>query len=590
LKRIGLCKPVNGYEKIISKKIAPMKTIKLLLILIFCLLAAKSLWAQIKVMPLGDSITYDNRITETRPVGQRTAYRQPLYLYLKDDGYDVDFVGSQIAGQDAAPSFDPDNEGHPGWQADGDPGGENIAPKIYNWLSDHPADIILLHIGTNDISGGQDPAGVASEIAQILDEIDRYETDKGVKVWVILARIISRTDSMASATTTFNNQIQPMVDARKGDNIIVVDMEHNAGLIYMIDQSSPYYGGDMYDRLHPNVSGYEKMAALWLADGLLTILPQADAGTDQNVDEKTFVTLDGSWSVDPDAPDGNPSPLDYLWAQQSGTSVELSNPTAQKPTFTAPAVGLSGEKLEFQLTVTDIDGFEHSNSVFINVNNVLIPPSVDAGSDQNVVAGRAVTLDGSNSLDPDDPGGTFPLVQWEQISGKNQITLTTPAELTTNFTAPTVDSEGDQLTFKLTVEDSDGLSSSDTVTVIVTVPEAPVADAGADQSAAEGETVTLNGLDSHDPDGTISLVQWKQISGKNQVILTTPNELTTKFTAPATDSDGDVLTFNLTVEDNDGLASEDIVSVTITSAANSTANSDGGGSGGGGCFIQTVVN
>ena len=659
-----------------------------IIIAILSLIAVRNLSAQITVMPLGDSITYDNRINENRPVGQRTAYRQQLWLDLQASGYAVDFVGSQIAGQDADPPFDPDNEGHPGWHADGDPADTSIASHIYVWLKNlydegHPADVILLHIGTNDISGGQDPADVASEIGQTLDEIQRYETDKGVDVWVILARIISRTDSLKAATTALNNQIQLIADARiaGGNKLIVVDMEKDAGLIYSID-SSPPYSGDMYDKLHPNISGYEKMAVKWF-DGLLTILPQANAGTNQNVDEKTLVTLDGSWSIDPDAPDGNPSPLDYLWVQQSGTSVELSNPAIPKPSFTAPAVGLNGEDLKFKLTVTDADGFYNSDTVLINVKNVIVPPSADAGSDQNVVAGRTVMLDGSKSLDPDgtissvlwkqdpgdthqvvltapnemtteftapavdtdgeilrftltvtdndnstnsdtvaitvykpeppvadagvdqkvgegktvtlngsnsdDPDGTISSFQWTQVSGKNQVSLTTPDEKETTFTAPAVDAGGDVLTFRLTVTDIDGLVSSDTVSVTVYLPQPPVADAGPDQSVTEGQTVTLDGSNSYDPNETNIAVQWKQLTGSTQVVLNTPNELTTEFTAPEVGADRDELTFKLTINDDDGLTSEDEVRVTITPAAVSAASSSGGGGGGGGCFIQAVM-
>jgi hypothetical protein len=205
--------------------------------------------------------------------------------------------------------------------------------------------------------------------------------------------------------------------------------------------------------------------------------------------------------------------------------------------------------------------------------------------DQNVVVGRTVTLDGLQSVDPD---GTFSVVQWKQISGKNQVILTTPNALTTEFTAPAVDTNGDVLTFELTVTDNDGLSSSDTVTVNVAVPEPPVADAGSDQSVEEGDMVTLNGSDSLDPDGTISSVRWEQVAGKNQVTLTTLTELTTEFTAPAVDSGGDTLTFKLTVKDSDNLVSDDIVNVTITPAALSATASNGGG--GGGCFIQSVTN
>ena len=49
----------------------------------------------IRIMPLGDSITYDNHEGDTRPEGLRTGYRQPLWLKLtQEGGYNVDFVGS----------------------------------------------------------------------------------------------------------------------------------------------------------------------------------------------------------------------------------------------------------------------------------------------------------------------------------------------------------------------------------------------------------------------------------------------------------------------------------------------------------------
>jgi hypothetical protein len=236
------------------------------------------------------------------------------------------------------------------------------------------------------------------------------------------------------------------------------------------------------------------------------------------------------------------------------------------------------------LTVTDADGFEHSDTVTTDVNDVLVPPTADAGPDQNVAAGRTVTLNGSNSSDPD---GTVTDVLWEQLAGGNQVTLSTPNALTSEFRAPDVDANGDVLTFKLTITDDDNLTTSDTVTVTVAMPLAPSADAGPDQIATEGETVTLNGSGSIDPDGVITSVQWEQVSGQNQVTLATPGELTTEFSAPAAGINGDTLTFKLTIRDNDDLVSSDFVDVSIRSAAVSASQQNGGGSGGG-CFIRTA--
>ncbi len=207
----------------------------------------------IRIMPLGDSITWDITFGDTRPDGLRTGYRQPLWLALQAEGFDVDFVGSLIAGQDAVPAFDPDNEGHSGWTD------AQIAANIYNWLTANPADVILLHIGTNGLDASP------NDVASILDEVDRYEADHNMPITVFIARIIQRVP-YSSTTTQFNDNVEAMALARvanEDDRIVMVDMEEGAGLIYTIDTSG--LTGDMYDYLHPNSHGYPKMATQWFA-------------------------------------------------------------------------------------------------------------------------------------------------------------------------------------------------------------------------------------------------------------------------------------------------------------------------------------
>lgn len=207
----------------------------------------------VRIMPLGDSITWDITFGDTRPDGLRTGYRQPLWLALQAEGIDVDFVGSLIAGQDAVPAFDPDNEGHSGWTD------AQIAANIYNWLTANPAEVILLHIGTNGLDASP------NDVSAILDEVDRYKADNDMPITVFIARIIQRVPYSAT-TTQFNDNVEAMALARvasDGDRIEIVDMEEGAGLIYTIDTSG--LTGDMYDYLHPNSHGYPKMAAQWFA-------------------------------------------------------------------------------------------------------------------------------------------------------------------------------------------------------------------------------------------------------------------------------------------------------------------------------------
>jgi hypothetical protein len=76
--------------------------------------------------------------------------------------------------------------------------------------------------------------------------------------------------------------------------------------------------------------------------------PTANAGPDQTVTEGSTVSLNGSGSKDPGG-----SIVQYRWKQTAGTSVSLLNANSPTATFTAPAVGFSGDTLRFRLTVTD---------------------------------------------------------------------------------------------------------------------------------------------------------------------------------------------------------------------------------------------
>ena len=77
------------------------------------------------------------------------------------------------------------------------------------------------------------------------------------------------------------------------------------------------------------------------------------------------VTLSGSGSSDPDAGDA----LTYSWKQTAGTTVDLSDPAAVRPTFPAPPAPAT---LTFELTVTDKHGATDSDTVTVTVTS---PPA-----------------------------------------------------------------------------------------------------------------------------------------------------------------------------------------------------------------------
>ena len=283
--------------------------------------------------------------------------------------------------------------------------------------------------------------------------------------------------------------------------------------------------------------------------------PVADAGPDQTVEEETSVTLNGSNSFDPD--DGIKS---YLWKQVSGPSVSLSDPEAVQPTFLAPNVGPNGEALTFELTVIDVGDLKDSNTTTVNVIGDNDAPVADAGPNQTVDEGKKVTLDGSNSTDPEGKNLSY---QWSQVAGL-PVTLSNTQVVKPTFTAPDVGLGGASLTFRLRVIDDGDLEESDTTIVNVRfVNEPPVADAGPNQTVLENSKVTLNGSNSIDPEGENLSYQWEQVAAP-LVTLSHTQVAKPTFTAPDVGAGGASLTFRITVTDNEGLKDTDTTVVNVT--------------------------
>jgi hypothetical protein len=210
------------------------------------------------------------------------------------------------------------------------------------------------------------------------------------------------------------------------------------------------------------------------------------------------VTLDGSGSHDVD---GNQ--LTIAWSFVSvpeGSSATLSNPTVVNPNF---VVDLPGTYV-VQLTVNDGMLDSAPDTVTISMQNSV--PVADAGPDQSVLVGDTVTLDGSGSHDVD---GDQLTIAWSFVSipAGSSATLSNSTGVNPTFD---VDLPGTYVV-QLTVNDGMLDSAPDTVT-ISTQNTAPVANAGPDQSVFVGDTVTLDGSGSSDPDGDALTFTWSFVS------------------------------------------------------------------------------
>lgn len=281
--------------------------------------------------------------------------------------------------------------------------------------------------------------------------------------------------------------------------------------------------------------------------------PTANAGVDQTVNEGASVTLSGSGT------DSDGSIASYAWAQTAGPTVTLSATNTASVSFTAPAAN-SQVVLTFRLTVTDNQGSSASDTVNITVNTTNIAPTADAGPDQTVNEGDGVLLAGSGT----DTDGSIASYAWVQTSGPT-VTLSNSAIANPGFTAPDL-SAPVVLVFQLTVTDNRGATSlADSVQItinpVVGRNNAPTVNAGADQATSGGRTVSLVGSGT-DGDGSIASYLWVQTGGAPIVTLSNANTATASFTSP--DNVTTVLTFQLTVTDNEGATASDSVNVSIS--------------------------
>ncbi|MBN1951777.1 MAG: hypothetical protein JW801_11290 [Bacteroidales bacterium] len=310
--------------------------------------------ASLRIMPLGTSLTFDQYVSETRPVGDRGGYRQFLYSMLNSAGLDFDFVGSESSGQNIFPDYE--NAGFPGITA---PQLLHLLRTGYNqttatretsgyYLDVFQPGLIILEIGTNGFTTS------VETLDSILTEIDKYKLRTGIAAKTILAQIINRNPVYAPVSD-YNANIAGLVAGRADVSVLLVDLENDAGLIYATDPD-----GDMHDQFHPSLKGYAKIAQLLVDEVLRSQGMLSAAPIFLTTNSIVSPALGEAFYYDAHAAAGV-KPVYSLSGAPSGVTVDPQLGVVEWPS------SLSGSH-NFQLLANNASG-QGSESISLNINS-----------------------------------------------------------------------------------------------------------------------------------------------------------------------------------------------------------------------------
>ncbi|WP_439656953.1 cellulase family glycosylhydrolase [Lentzea sp. HUAS TT2] len=196
--------------------------------------------APVRVMALGDSIT-----------GSPGCWRALLWKHLQETGYtDVDFVGS-LPAQGCGFTHDGDNEGHGGFLA------TNIVRdnQLPGWLSSARPDVVLMHLGTNDVWNNIPASTILNAYTALLGQM--RASNPAIKL--VVAQIIPMNPSSCSACG------QRVVDLNAAIPGWARANSTTASPITVVDQWTGFdTAADTTDGVHPNSStGIQKIESRW---------------------------------------------------------------------------------------------------------------------------------------------------------------------------------------------------------------------------------------------------------------------------------------------------------------------------------------
>ena len=291
--------------------------------------------------------------------------------------------------------------------------------------------------------------------------------------------------------------------------------------------------------------GGAALAALLHVEYRVNQAPMVLAGPDQTVRLPGDVALDGTVTDD-----SLTTGVVTTWSRASGPgTVTFADAGAVDTRASFSAAGT------YQLQLLASDGLLTArDTVAIVVLPENHPPVVNAGPDRTIVFPSDVALDATVS-DDGEPAPPALVTAWRMANGPGTVTF---ADTQAVGTRASFSAAG---TYELELSASDGmLATRDTVVIVVEPPpnQAPVVNAGPDQTIALPGNVALVGTASDDGQQAPLVVTWRRVSGPGTVRFTHWLQLQTEASFSAAG------TYQLELSAADGvLTTSDTVAVVV---------------------------
>ncbi|CAO2648236.1 Nn.00g075030.m01.CDS01 [Neocucurbitaria sp. VM-36] len=193
----------------------------------------------VKIMALGDSIT-----------GSPGCWRAYLWQKLQQAGIkNTDFVGT-LAAQGCGFQYDGENEGHGGFLA------VNIADQnqLPGWLSSTKPDIVMMHLGTNDVWNNRSPAEITTAFSKLVDQMRASKSSMKILVAKIIPMNPPNCAECGVRVVALNGALDSWAAAKNS----------SSSPITVVDAWTGFDTASMTgDGVHPNDAGNKKLAETW---------------------------------------------------------------------------------------------------------------------------------------------------------------------------------------------------------------------------------------------------------------------------------------------------------------------------------------